>query len=287
MFNKHESYEKKVQTAYSELGRENIADKDTWGNAVMDGQNINVYNDPNFIKKNISSPLLADHFDKNAQLTLVDFGGAEGHVLKSVTEDFRSQGYQHINPLDLDINSSNLQLVAAELSPTRSDLLSLPLKNDSVDAGILRFVLPYNIKKDQELILQNINQALKTGGRLVLLQDGAYNLEQGASYNEFYAQASAAQGGKSLAEIKGSRYFASGEELVEMAQKAGFKVSEARELSEIESYFSPQAYASRFQMDQTQVANLQKVFQDWEKSGKLEFSAGRLKRIMLRLILDK
>lgn len=287
MLNKHEVYEKNVQTPYSELGKENLVDQDVWGNAVMEGKKVNVYNDPTFIKNYLSDPLLDRFPDKESPVTLVDFGGAEGHVLNLVNAEFKSQGYENINPIDLDINLSNLKRRDPELAAVRSDLTSLALKDGSVDAGIMRFALPYNTKADQELILQNISQAMKVGGRLIVLQDGGYSSDRGHNYNEFFAQASAAQGSKSLAEINSSRYFASGEELVEMAKKAGFQVTEAKELPEIESYFSPKSYASRFKMDDSQLENLRQVFQTCEESGKFEFIDGRLKRSLLRFILDK
>jgi ubiquinone/menaquinone biosynthesis C-methylase UbiE len=286
-FRPQENYEKKVKTAYSELGQENLADPDIWGNAVMDGKNINIYHDPEFIKKNFSD-LIVDHFfDSEQALSLVDFGGAEGHVIKIINEQLNNQGYKSVTPVDLDINLGSLRRRDSELPAVQSDLSSLPLKADSVDAGILRFVLPYNTLVDQELILQNLYRVLKPGGRLIILQDGAYSGSEGENYNEFYAQASAAQSGQSVEEVKKSRYFSSGEELKGMATKAGLQVAEIKELTDVISYLSPQAYVSRFKMDDSQQKNLQQVFRDWEKSKKLEFDSGRLKRTLLRGILNK
>lgn len=282
------NYEQKVKTVYSELGRENESNPDIWGNYLYKGDWLNIYNNDKIIKDIFTDQIARMQSNTNKNVNIADFGGAEGTVLKKITEQMRGAGFK-VFPVDVDLNLKNLKKRDVELTGIRADLLKMPIKDEKIDYGILRFVLPYNRRELQMEILQNILKALRRNGKVIILQDGAYGRKEGESYNEFYAQASAVQGGRTVDEIKRTRYFASGEELKEMAEEAGFTVLDLRELSEADGYLSPQAYASRFKMTERQLSALQAVFDEYEneRKSRLHFQDHRLKRPLLYGILEK
>ncbi len=282
-----EIYEKKIKTGYSELGAEDKENPDIWGNALWEGKNINIYTSPEFMKKFFTEPIVTKHPDKEEDGVVADFGGAEGVVLGTISEQLKEDGYRKITPVDLDINLESLKKKNQNLIGVNASLSNMPIRGNSVDAGVLRFVLPYNTKEKQEQILKNIAGSIKPGGVLIIFQDGGYSKDKGEKYNQFFTEASAAQAGKNIEEIKTTRYFASGEEITEMAERAGFKAIESRELLEVKSWLSPQAYSSRFNMDESQQANTKKVFDDWEKNEKINFENGRLERSLIYLVLEK
>lgn len=282
-----ETYEQKVKTGYSELGAEDKDNPDIWGNALWGGKNINIYTSPDFMKKFFTEPIAARHPDKEENKVVADFGGAEGTVLGTISQQLKEEGYRKITPVDLDVNLESLKKKNQNLVGVKASLLDIPMKDNSVDAGVLRFVLPYNTKEKQEQILKDIAGSIKPGGVLVIFQDGGYSKDKGEKYDQFFAEASAAQAGKNVEDIKATRYFASGEEIIKMAERAGFEIIESRELSEVKSWLSPQAYVSRFKMDEAQQVNSKKVFDDWEKSQKINFENGRLERSLIYLVLEK
>jgi SAM-dependent methyltransferase len=282
-----EGYEKKVKGGYGELGKEDEKDPDVWGNAKKGEKCFNIYSSEEFINEIFTKPFEDVNLDKEEVLLVVDFGGAEGKVLKTVTDQLKDDGYKNIGPVDVDVNPESLKKRDPDLWAVNKDLTSLKLKKDAVNCGIMRFSLPYNTKEKQIEILEKIHSFLKPGGRVIILQDGAFDKEKGYLYDEFYAEASAAQGGKSVAEIKKNRFFFSGEELKEEVEKIGFKVAEARELQDVESTISPEAYASRFKMTEEQLSDLREVFKKYEEKGRIEFKDGRSKRSLIYFVLEK
>ena len=277
-------YEKKVTTRYHELGEEDKSDLDIWGNAIYKGRPINFYNDQRFINNHFTGRIKEMGLDK---ITVVDFGGAEGHVLQEITQTLESEGIK-VFPIDIDREKGAIKKKKGNFAGLPANLNYVPIIENSIDAGILRFVLQYNNKEDEKKILEEAYRTLKPGGRLIIMQDGAFKKEPGNAYNEFFAQASASQGGKTIEEIKKGRLFLSGEEMESMAEKIGFKVVEARELDEVESYLSPAAYKSRFgSMSDEQYENLEKVFTEEEENNPDIFKDGRLKRPLIYLVLEK
>lgn len=264
-------YEANVKAKYSELAQ--------WGQVSFGGEVKNIYHDPELIRKLFVEPITVVRSDKSSRIILADYGGGEGIVVDQVYHALKSQGYENILPASIDNSDKNLQEMRKKfprVQGMKGDLMRLPFSDDTVDVGILRFTLPYFNRDDQTTVLTNIHRSLKAGGRLIVLQDGAMKREVGAKYNELWAKLSAAQGGKSVEDIKLHRFFPSGEELRETAKSAGFKTQRLQELSElgIISYTSPKSYQERFGLDSNsqELLAIKTVFEQEKTKGDLEFS---------------
>jgi len=301
-------YEGKIGQSYSELGR-NEGDPDGWGNVISpDGNWINIYTDPGAIETLFTNIAEKTVPDKDETFVGADLGGAEGTVANIVQNQLREAGYVQAHVIDCELLQKNLdkknekfsEVLGVQANITGQpfdghfDEKGLPLNENTVDFAILRFVLPYLNEEGQKEALTEAFSALKIGGRLVILQDGALDKDRGDAFNQFFGKSSAAQGGLPLEQVLANRHFASGEELSEWANEIGFKVEEVKELTdEYQGFLSPEAYASRFNMTPEQVENLRQVYQAEKESGKLEFvldqQSGiiRVKRPMIYLVLCK
>ncbi|MFA7253108.1 MAG: methyltransferase domain-containing protein [Patescibacteria group bacterium] len=285
-------WENQVYRPYSELKVSNPEDLDTWGNAFRDGELINAYTDERLIADVFTKPISAVEYSSEEPFLLADFGSAEGYVAYTVSTQLQSNGIQ-VQPIGLDSNSKSLELMKQRFPSVRgieADLSNISLDQNSIDAGILRFTLPYFGEKAQPLVLQQINRVLKNGGRVVISHDGAYSDDLGSSYNQFFAEATAAVMDKPIEVVKASRHFPSCEALQRMANLTGYKIADARDLTEdVVSFLSPEAYASRFSMTEAQQDNLHQVFETWKNRGVLPFDPQtlRVRRPMYSCVLDK
>lgn len=284
-------WEKQVITNYSGLEKKYGKFIDTWGFAYYQGEVINVYSDPVFIR-DLYTRLILSSSKNIPNLLLADFGSAEGHVAHTVSSQLHEQGLD-VTPLGLDRNDKSLALMKAKfplVRPVMADLAALPLPPYTVDAGILRFVLPYFGKADQSVVLKQVFDTLKKGATLVVMQDGAFTPQPGALYNDFFAEATAAIGGWSVADVKEQRHFPSCLEVQEAARKIGFCTIKGMDLMNIAvGYFSPKSYTCRFGLTDDQKAKLTSVFRRWQQQGTLPFQPGtlRIRRSMFVCVLKK
>jgi ubiquinone/menaquinone biosynthesis C-methylase UbiE len=280
-------YEEKVSRPYSELGKGEF-NPDLWGSAKFEGREINVYTDPEFMRSFFTS-IIEARADKSQQIRVADFGGAEGTVINEISKQLKEDGF-NVEPVNLDGNENNLRRMSEkfpDIEGVRADLSKIPLKDDSIDFGIIRFALPYNSKEKQQAVLYEIGRVLKPGGRLVIFQDGMFDKEQGSKLNEFFVDAVAVFS-ENIEEVRQNRYFASGEELTEMGKSAGLKIDSAKEINDIDSTLSTKAYASRFSLTDEQQSRMDAVFNKWSQSGTLPFAdAERLERNYLYFVLEK
>lgn len=308
----------KAAVEYHQLGRkeaevEEELDMDEWGNAKgPDGRIFSTYTDKAFIKQRFTDqfkPLMQT--EKGS--VVADIGGADGFVGKTVKEQLAEYGYDQVNLVVADIMEAKLDKLMAEnpkgdVHGVYIDLLETKLWPDSVDLGIMRFVLPYSSREQMPQLLANVYHAMAPGGRVVILQDGAMDRTRGEMYDQFYAEVTAAQTGQSVDEVHEHRYFTSGEELAEVAESVGFKVREVKELcptaeaeeDRIEGYLSPEAYDSRFKLGD-KLGGVTGVFKKWKEEmdgvgdvAKLEFVGDpenpeniRMERGLLYCILEK
>lgn len=284
-----ENYEKRVVTRYSDLGKQDPENMDTWGNAIYEGKWLNIYNNSELINHLFTQKISEVEFTEGEDFVIADFGGAEGFVVNEVVEKLKAGG-RKVAGMNIDSYQASLDLTKSKYPDIRGaeeDLLDLHVEGSSVDAGILRFTMPYIRKEKQIELLESIYRTLKPGGRLVILQDGAYSQKEGEKHNQIFAEASAAQGSKSLEEVLSNRHFPSGEAIEKMAREAGFDIIESRELEEVQSWLSVQAYVSRFEVSPEQKGNLEKVFQKWGKEASDDPQGRRIKRPMVYLVLEK
>lgn len=278
-------YERRVQGAYSRFG----PGSNVWGSAEWGGHTINIYTNHEFIHYLFTQPFL-DSQPKDGAV-LADFGSSDGYVADTVSSQLRRSGHR-VLPVGIDMN--HMYLIAMEgrhpkVRRLRADLLNMPLPDDSVDFGILRFVLPYFSREQHSRVLGEIHRAMKKGGRFVAYNDGGFDEQTGKLYNQFFAESAAALGGWDVETIKASRNYPSCETLQETARHDGFDVRHAKDLTgEVVGFLSPEIYASRFVMDRNQKRRLTNVFRRWKKSGKLPFDDGlRLRRATYTVILEK
>jgi len=271
-------YEKFVITSYSEFGKEKNNLKN-WGMAEYDGKVIEFYNNPEFIREYFSEPILKHLEEKNcdysAKLNLVDFGGGDGILIKTLIDQLKKDGYTNINGLNIDYTLKNLEKMRANneknldqsdlknIAVAQGDILKeLPLKDNSVDIGVSRHVLQYFGKEAQPEVLKNLYNSLKSDGILVMKWPGADNPGQSSILTDFYAQTLGVCTNESSEEVAKNKYFVSYQEVEEIAKKIGYKIV-AGGKCRAKLRITGEGFSDRFKLSPQQTEKMTKIFQEF------------------------
>ena len=268
----YNKYEGSVHTPYSEIGKDDNTDPDIWGNVEYRGRKFNMYSDPGFISELFTESIVAGNPNKSQFLTIADFGGSEGFVVDLVSKQLEAKGYV-VRPLNVDINTDALnsgKMKHPNVQGIESHLTQLPLVENSVDAGLCRFVLQYMNKEEQGRFIQEAFRVLKPNGKLRIVVPATLDSVAEKPYYELYNDVAAAMIGEDPEKVKQSRYTPSGHEVAEMGKSAGFSVGQQIEYTDqVRMWISPESFASRFKIDPE---ILMPVFRKHKESGQLIFS---------------
>jgi len=252
---------------------------DKWGSAKYKGQWIDINTDKNLIGDVFTSEILS-FLKERKFLRIVDFGCGEGYVLNTILGQLKNEGIQ-VEPIGVDNSKKSLELMKEkfpEISNIQADLLNLPDDIKNIDVGMMRFTLQHFGKKEQLQVLENIYKALGMNSLLIIMQNGSLENRIGEYDSDFLVEVNAIRSGSTIEEFKKIRYFPSAQKLGEMAEGIGFKIGKKVNLTnEAVGYISPQAYASRFNLDSTTIQKITDAFQRWKDKGVLLFEKDYLR----------
>ncbi len=192
-----------------------------------------------------------------------------GHVIQTVVSQLGQPEDRRVLPIGIEVDGAALRKMkekASGVQPVRGDLLDVPFDPKAFHAGILRFVLPFIGKDDQLLALKQIHNVLKDGAVLVILNDGVLKESKMAEdYKTLFAECAAHEGFSNM-------HYLSGESLIVLADKAGFDVEAAVDLTDIVfGYLSPESFARAAQLTPEKRRSLEAVFKACKQENVLPF----------------
>lgn len=266
----------------------------SWGSAVWEGKKINIYTDQKLINQLFVEPFMRNCSKKNKKYTIVDFAGGDGYVINSFCKEISGK-YHNTDMFNLDVNEESLKRLEEEqkegtkskkIKPILEDLLNLPkhpVNKNIVDHGILRFALPYfSIEKQKELV-SKLYATMKTNGEIIIFHDATYDTNLGKIYNDFFNEIN------NIFRKEREYYYTPLEELIDLVEGEGFVVKKANQLNQLKSLISPQAYDSRFQINQDQLNSIKSVFLKYQKKLDIKKDSGTylVKRPLVYCIISK
>jgi len=136
-----------------------------------------LYDKIHYINKDKLKNTLLNHLDVDKDCTILDFGAGTGFLASILAES----GYKRI--IGLDINKHMLLRAKKKLSGypvrlVRGDGLNLPIKDNSVDAVISRWVLW--VMPAPERAIKEMIRVTKPGGKIITFESGSDgNKEEG------------------------------------------------------------------------------------------------------------
>lgn len=95
--------------------------------------------------------------DKNKNHTFADFGGHKGELLQSVMDQLSDYNLQTVG-IDIDAHLQENTIAQRKIP---ANLSNIPLESNSIDFGMMRYVLQWNALEDQKKILEEINRVTK------------------------------------------------------------------------------------------------------------------------------
>ncbi len=278
---------------YERLGNDPDPKWHKWGNVLIhrvDGSvsRESFYTSPEITHRLFTEPVnqfLAEHeVPKDVDLTIVDFGGASGGVLRQVADELQADGYDRLKPVVVDKNVEALKEARDRgLGAVAAGMADPPFSNGTVDVALSRFslqylgdsptgneVVDYNlrdkagesiyavsrieqffVRDNQEDFFRNLYYAMRSDGIGVLVFPAGSSLHEQASRKDaagLWKRLFSKLMGENLMKYGSLRHFPSVEDTAKMAQKAGFTVRVAEEIDWLEFRFTPEAIFDRFDM---------------------------------------
>jgi ubiquinone/menaquinone biosynthesis C-methylase UbiE len=143
--------------------------------------------------------------NRNKPYGMADFGCHKGELLQEVLKLLPGYNFHAIG-IDLEKNLKENKIIREKIA---SDLTAIPLKNNSIDFGIMRYVLAWNTKKDQEKILKEILRITKD---FVIIQHAGADNENPDDWRE---NSDNLFTGKDVPKLKRVGYFSSSRKEIE------------------------------------------------------------------------
>jgi predicted SAM-dependent methyltransferase len=252
------AYEDKVKKRYSEFKKVGIG---TWNAVDFKGRFVNMYNDEKLIKELFTNRIKASFKGIKKDLTIIDFGGGDGTLISIIKNQLKD--CLNIEACNIDLNEKSLELCKKnnpELNIVKHNLLQ-PYKEGCADVILCRFVMQYQSKEEQLIILKNAYSTLKQGGLFFVLWPSHPNKE---FINEIEAETVHIITGKDTKTTKISRYFPSVEEMVKNMEKIGFEITSSNE-EEIKQYYTVKGWLDRFTLTKEQELQLTNLFDTYSK----------------------
>jgi ubiquinone/menaquinone biosynthesis C-methylase UbiE len=252
-----------------------------WGKAIFRGKVIDVYNDPDLIHA-VFTQQLASALPKD-KCIIADFASGNGYVARTVVSQLERPDDRRVVPIGIDSYDKKYwpKIPAPRIRTVQGNLLDLPFKPNSFHAGILRFALPFIPKDDQPEMFKQIHDVLKPGAILVVLNYGVLN--DGISsdaYNRLFAAGTACE--------QAVTHNPSCESMTAMANKAGFRVNPATDLTgAVVGYISPKIYVGLYKLNPDQQESLKTAFEAEKDVLPLEPKSLRVRRPMYACVLKK
>ncbi len=264
-----------TDVAYGELGRgENVIN--TWGVANYNGVPKSLYWDKD-INREIFTKEILKRADKSKPVRIVDFGGAEGKLLREIFDDLRKN---NIEPLGAVIDTQlekgktkdawdkyrfdnpgardKIIAISANFVENEDDI---NLHQESVDFAISRFVAQYNWHTLSKFFSEQA-EYLKSGGTLICEWPAATENDE-QLINEFWPQYAGIVDGVDPSVYSETQYYPTVKKIKEVAESVGLKNVDCNLVDGLTFDVSEIAISngSRFKkMDERQKAELRDLF---------------------------
>jgi SAM-dependent methyltransferase len=251
------SYEDKIKKSYSDLDNISLGG---WASVVDGTSVINVYTDPEYIKKYYTNSISV--FNSINQIKLVDFGGGDGVLGHIVGQQLSDRG-QSVALTNIDSNSKSLEYCKenySEIEIIEQDILE-PLRKDFFDIGLCRFLIQYCSKEEQPKIIKNIFDSLTKGGILVL--SWPYGEEE-VEYNDITAEIKAVISDRSITEQKTTRYNHLPSKMTEILENCGFVNVSFKEGGYL--LHSVESWTERFNLTEQKIVVLKEIYEKFYKT---------------------
>jgi 2-polyprenyl-3-methyl-5-hydroxy-6-metoxy-1,4-benzoquinol methylase len=251
------SYEDKIKKRYSEFKSTGIG---TWNAVSFRGRFVNMYNDKEMIRELFTNKIKSN-FKEKKDLVIIDFGGGDGILLSTIKNQLKD--CLNIEACNLDLNEKSIQSCKQnnpEIKTIKQNILE-QYKQGCADVILCRFVMQYQSKEEQLLILKNAYNTLKQGGLFFILWPSHKNKE---FINNMEAETVQIITGKDKKLTKLSRYFPPIEEMIKNMEKAGFQILSSNE-EEIKQYYTVKGWLDRFDLTKDQEIQLTNLFNKYEK----------------------
>lgn len=268
--------EQLAKVAYGELGK-GESPVDTWGVVDYKGKYTNLYWD-----KAMNKTIFTDEITKRAHntepLRIVDFGGAEGKLLREIFDDLRAEG---LTPVGATIDPSlqagktrdSWDKYRAENPEARDRVIGIPanfitenkkinVHEGTLDFAISRFVAQYAGKGNLPSFFEAQTKYLKEGGTLICEWPTATESDQ-QLVNEFWGEFANITEGIDPKEYAKRQFYPTTEEVMKAAESSGLEVSECGIIQDLNLrvYETALSNGSRFKkLDSTQKESLRKLF---------------------------
>jgi len=130
-----------------------------------------LYDKIHYINEDKFKDSLLNHLEVNKDCTILDFGTGTGFLASILAKS----GFKRI--ISLDINEHMLlrakkKLFGYPVKLVRGDGLNLPIKDNSVDAVVSRWVLW--VMPDPERAIKEMIRITKPGGKIITFESGSY-----------------------------------------------------------------------------------------------------------------
>ena len=253
-----QSYEANSRVAYSELGRDFNKEWNNWGNALYKGRWASIYTDREMIN-DVFIKRIEGEFSKGKTLKIADFGGGDGFLLHTIIEKLEKDG---IGSIGINIDASlakdgktlnqwkkNRDNLSREIKEKTIGLAmdfvdenkkneAVELKENSIDVGLMRYVIQYTGEKSRVKMLNEIYKYIKPSGKLHCLWPGEHSDEQAEAINCLWGRFASISQGVDSEEFLKEKWYPTTKEISRDAQMAGFRISEIKEIEELESRYS-------------------------------------------------
>jgi ubiquinone/menaquinone biosynthesis C-methylase UbiE len=263
---KAQFYEGPEHKEFKELGKEKEKGWDSWGNVLVeqpDGskERESFYSSPDITKRLFTDDLQA-HFSgrKDEELKFADFGGGEGLMLSQINAQLSEAGFKGATPILVEADEKKVKSAKKhfpEIQGTVASIFKLPFKDNSLDAGVSKFMLQYlpspevKDRPNQADALKEIHRVLKDGSIFTLVypafQSTRGNESHTRTLNELWRLITWHRtfNDEEEPDLK-SRSFTPGEEIATVAEQVGFNVKKGEQADWIDFRFGLDTITDRF-----------------------------------------
>lgn len=273
--------EKLAKVAYGELGK-GESPVDTWGVVDYKGKYTNLYWDKQ-INKEIFTAEILKRAKGSEPLRIVDFGGAEGKLLREIFDDLRTEGLAPIGAtidpsLQVGKTRASWDSYKAANPEARDRVIGIPanfitesekinVHEGTLDFALSRFVAQYAGKGNLPSFFKEQVKYLKEDGTLICEWPTATESDQ-QLVNEFWGQFARITEGIDPKEYAKRQFYPTIEEVKEAAESEGLKVTECGVIEEMNLgvYETALSNGSRFKkLNEEQKKALRELFIDLAK----------------------
>ncbi len=240
------THEKHSLRPYSELGKgEDYIN--TWGVILYKGEPRSLYLDDEITEVIFTDEIIESVGSPTERpIRIGDFGGADGALIRTVTNQLREHGYQAVGAIvDASLKEGKTRESwdqYREQNPDRTDrIIAIPanfmtdqekinLHDESLDIILSRFVTQYFPEAGRSDFFAAHARYLKADGRMICEWPGAADAESEKAMNEFWSGYANITQGIAPEEFRKVQHYPTMEQVQQAAEAAGLKVVKCEEV---------------------------------------------------------